>query len=108
MVVTAGTHQADAHEGGSRRVHRICESFVTQLGTVQVRFLNLRTERIHRRSDSGFEVFQLFIRDIIEASQIQIVRPKFVTCDLFLHKAVVGFVLVEGLDDVVTVTPALG
>ena len=59
-------------------------------------------------SDSSFQVFHLLERNGATLRQLEAVRPQLIPGDLLLHKAVVGFVVVEGLDHIVPVTPGVG
>ena len=44
---------------------------------------------------------------IIEAFEVQIIRPELIPGDLFLNKTVVRLVVIKGLDHIVPVTPRI-
>ena len=53
-------------------------------------------------------MLQLLGREVVEAFQFEVVRKELVSGDLLLDEAVVGLVVVEGLDRVVPIAPGVG
>ena len=67
----------------------------------------MRAEGVKARGDVGLEMFEFLLREFVAALQRKVIRPQLIPRDLFLHKAIVGFVVIERLDDVVAVPPGI-
>ena len=109
VVVTAGAGQSQPHEDRARGVDPVGHSLVRQLGGVEQGFDDLGTEGIETGADTGLQVLQLLRGNaVVVVVEFQIVGPQLIPGDLLLQEPVVGFVLVQGLDDVVAITPGVG
>ncbi len=109
VVVAAGAGQGQTHEGRSRHVDPIGQTFVAELGGVQGGLADGGSKPVEAGADAGFQVSHLCgPNGVAGVVEVQVVGPQLVGRDLFLDEAVVRFVFVERLDHVVPVAPGVG
>jgi hypothetical protein len=107
VIVAARAGQRQAQKGFSGGIYSVGQPFVAELGSVQRGFMIGRSDGVKARTDPRVEMLQLFRRDLVTTSELQVVRPEFVARDLLLDEPVVRLIGLERLNDVVAVPPGI-
>lgn len=91
MIMAAGAGQGEAGEDERGRIGHVVEGIVAALDLVGG-IDHIRAEKIESGCDEG----------------VMVAGEKFVAGELFKNEEVVRFVGVEGLDDIIAITPGIG
>ena len=108
VVMAPGALKGQPEESICRNYRRFRLPFRAILIAEERVFHRHRRQRVEASPQATLQTLPLRFRQLVDAFQIQIVRPDFVSRHLLLHENIVGLIRVKGTNHIVAIAPRVG